>query len=271
MKDQDKINYMFVPPKNEIDNSKHFIVKTEIDSTDFKKENLASKVRKDKTKKQTYFYKEKAQDTPKDSETTETIKILDEIATLEPGKNAQLAAKKTSEKYKKIRQANAKKQKYKLPGEIVTIETVETPQGEVKVPVSIEEPIRSKKTAKKIIKKYNKIRQEKNFFKNCRRKRKEKTQKLDSINEIKNSAAKKSAKITAKKIVEKYKSMKRPKKTYLVNEKDYPQEDLFREESTVETANKVLDFEAFEKDQAKALNETKKRKKDIIIKAKTIS
>ena len=164
MKDQDKINYMFVPPKNEIDNSKHFIVKTEIDSTDFKKENLASKVRKDKTKKQPYFYKEKTQDTPKDSETTETIKILDEIATLEPGKNAQVASKKTSEKYKKIREANAKKRKYKLSGEIVTIETVETPQGEVKIPVSIEKPIGSKKQLKKIIKKY-KIRQEKKFKK----------------------------------------------------------------------------------------------------------
>ena len=111
MKDQDKINYMFVPPKNETDNSKHFIVKTEIDSTDFKKENLASKVRKDKTKKQPYFYKEKTQDMPKDSETTETIKILDEIATLEPGKNAQVASKKTSEKYKKIR---GKRQKAKI-------------------------------------------------------------------------------------------------------------------------------------------------------------
>ena len=45
---------------------------------------------------------------PKDAETVETIKILDIIATLEPGKNAQLAAKKI-EKYKKIREANAKK------------------------------------------------------------------------------------------------------------------------------------------------------------------
>ena len=42
---------------------------------------------------------------PKDAETVETIKILDDITTLEPGKNAQLAAKKISEKYKKIREA----------------------------------------------------------------------------------------------------------------------------------------------------------------------
>ena len=41
---------------------------------------------------------------PKDSETTETIKILEDIANLEPGKNAQLAAKKINEKYKKMRE-----------------------------------------------------------------------------------------------------------------------------------------------------------------------
>ena len=92
--------------------------------------------------------------------------------------------------------------------------------------------------------------------------KREKKQKIDTINEIKNSAAKKSARITAKKIVEKYKSMKRPKKTYLVNEEDLEtidyneelQEDLFRGESIVEAANKVLDFEAFKKQQEAAIN-----------------
>ena len=77
---------------------------------------------------------------PKDAETVETIKILKDIATLEPGKNAQLAAKKISEKYKKLKEANTIKKKYKIPGEIVTIETVETPHGEVKIPVSVEKP-----------------------------------------------------------------------------------------------------------------------------------
>ena len=75
---------------------------------------------------------------------------------------------------------------------------------------------------------------EKKFFKRLwTRMKREK--KIDTINKITNSAAKKSAKITAKKIVEKYKSMKRPKKTYLVSEKDLetidynkPQEDLFK-------------------------------------------
>ena len=107
-KDQDKINYIFVPPKKETtnkipDDAGHF-TRTEIDSTDFKKENLTSKIRKDKTEIP-YFYKEKTQEAPKDFETTEIIKILEDIANLESGKNAQLAAIKISEKYKKMREA----------------------------------------------------------------------------------------------------------------------------------------------------------------------
>ena len=146
-------------------------------------------------------------------------------------KNAQLAAKKISEKYKKLREANARKKKYKIPGEIVRIVKVETIQGEVKVPVSIEKPKRScKEAAKKIIKKYDKIRREKTFKKivDANEKRK-KNKNIEIVEDIKNFAAKKSARITAK-----YKSMKRPKKTYLVNKEDLettdynePQEDLF--------------------------------------------
>ena len=112
--------------------------------------------------------------------------------------------KKISEKYKKIREANAKKQKYKIPGEIVRIEEVAL-QGQVKVPISIG---KSKKAAKK----FDRIRRDKNFKKivDANEKRKRKKEKIDTINEIKNSAAIKSAKITAKKIVGKYKSIKRP-------------------------------------------------------------
>ena len=90
--------------------------------------------------------------------------------------------------------------------------------------------------------------------------KKKKTENINIIEDIKNSATKKSARITAKKILQKYKSMKRPKKTYLLNEEDLdsieynePQEDLFRGESIVEAANKVLDFEKFKKDQANTL------------------
>ena len=151
----------------------------------FKKENLTSKIRKDNTKKP-YFYKEKKQEVPKDSETTETIKISEDIANLEPGKNAQLAAKKISGKYKNKREALAKKQKYKIPGKIVKIEEVGTPQGKVKVPVSVE------KTAKKLIKKYDKFRRENKFKKIVDANEKiKKTEKIDVINEMKNYSAKK--------------------------------------------------------------------------------
>ena len=50
----------------------------------------------------------------------------------------------------------------------------------------------------------------------------------------------------------------------MVNEEDLEyneaQEDLFQGESTVEAANKVLDFKAFKKGQTNALKEMKKKK-----------
>ena len=58
-----------------------------------------------------------------------------------------------------MREAN--KRKFKLPGEIVRIETVETSQGDVKVPLSIEKPESSVRAAKKVTKKFDKIRREK--------------------------------------------------------------------------------------------------------------
>ena len=197
-KDQDKINYMFVSPKKETaynipSDAGHFL-RTEIDSTDFKKENLTSKVRRNKNKKPYLDLKEWQ---PKvEDETAETIKILDDIAILEPGKNAQIAAKKISEKYKALREANARKNKFKLPGEIVKTEKVKTDQGKVNVPVSIEKPKRSsKKAAKKMIKKYDKIRQEKTFKKivDANEKRK-KNKNIEIIEDIKDSAAKKAQK-----------------------------------------------------------------------------
>ena len=47
--------------------------------------------------------------------------------------------------------------------------------------------------------------------------KRKKTEKIDVINEIKNSSAKKNAQITAKKIVQQYKLMKKPKNIYLVS------------------------------------------------------
>ena len=67
-----------------------------------------------------------------------------------------------------------------------------------------------KETAKKTIKKYNKIRQEKTFTKIVEaNKRKKMNKNLDMVEDRKDEASKKSAKITTKKVLQKYKSMKR--------------------------------------------------------------
>ena len=92
-------------------------------------------------------------------------------------------------------------------------------------------------------------------------------------------AIKKLAKITAQKIFKKFNRMKIPKKTYLIDEEDVetidynePQEDLFESESIVKAANKVLDYEAFKRDQEKLLkNSSKKSQKSAQITAKKIS
>ena len=88
--------------------------------------------------------------------------------------------------------------------------------------------------------------------------------KRDQEKLLKNSSkkSKKSAQLTAKKISQKYKNLKKPKKTFLVDEKGLhtivydpeEQEDLFMGESILAAANKVLDFEEFEKQQAKAMD-----------------
>ena len=111
--------------------------------------------------------------------------MLEEILSLNPGRNAEIATKKISEKYRKIRDAK----KYKIPGEIVKIEEVETPEGKTKVPVSIE---KSKKAGKKIIKKYDKIRRKKKFKKIVdTMQKKRKTEKIDAVDELKDVLLKK--------------------------------------------------------------------------------
>ena len=74
-KDQDEINYMYIPPKKETTNNipadaAHFL-RTEIDSTDFKNENLTTKIRRNKATKP-YFFKKNI---PKDLETDETLQL----------------------------------------------------------------------------------------------------------------------------------------------------------------------------------------------------
>ena len=94
-------------------------------------------------------------------------------------------------------------------------------------------------------------------------KKEKKPEKIDVINEIKNSSAKKNAQITAKKIVQQYKLMKKPKKTYLVSdiESDIESDDdpQISSQSIVQAANKVLDFNVLKKDQEKKLKEFKEK------------
>ena len=73
---------------------------------------------------------------------------------------------------------------------------------------------------------------------------------------------KKDKQIAAENILKKYKNLKKPKKTYLVNEEDLkainydePQEDLFVGESILAAANKVLDFDEFKEEQERKLQE----------------
>lgn len=64
-----------------------------------------------------------------------------------------------SEKYQKMTEVNRRKNILWLPGKIINIETVETPQGNVNVPVPISNTSKIK-TAKKNRKKNEKIRKE---------------------------------------------------------------------------------------------------------------
>ena len=151
-----------------------------------------------------------------------------------------------------MREANRRKNIFKLPGEIVKIETKETPQGNVEVPISMLNTSKIK-TAQKIKKKYDKIRQEKgrklarikgkeiveepksssksariaakkisDKYRKIRNKRN-----IDVVEEIREVASKKSAQIAAKKISDKYKKMryKKPPPTFLVNEEDIETKD----------------------------------------------
>ena len=150
-KDQDKINYIFVPPKKEDSNkipgdAGHFI-RTEIENTDFKNENLVTKEIRNKSVKKPYLKTKKDR-----GDNNETIKILEDIAVLEPGKNAQIAAKKINEKYKK---------KYKLPGEVAVGGRINTTEGEKIKIVTKPSNISSLRASKKIKEKYRNLRKAK--------------------------------------------------------------------------------------------------------------
>ena len=91
-------------------------------------------------------------------------------------------------------------------------------------------------------------------------KKQKQKQKTETIKEIKKFSANKNKTIAANKTLKKYKNMKKnPKKTYSVNEEDlgtigYSEpEDLFQGESILNAANKVLDFNEFKKQQEEAI------------------
>ena len=138
----------------------------------------------------------------------------------------------------------------------------------MKVPVSVPKKS-SQKAAKRIKDKYAKIRQNKAKSKKIveSNKRNKILKEIDTVEEIRTASDKKRTRITADKILKKYKNMKRPKKTYLVNEEDIEttdytklKEDLFAGESIVNAGNTVLNFKQFKKDQKKELKKGKKGK-----------
>ena len=258
-KDQDKINYIFVPPKKEEKNkipgdAGHFIRK-EIDNTDFKNENLISKEIRNKNVRKPYLKTKKDK-----GSTNESIKVLEDIAVLEPGKNAQIAAKEINEKYKK---------KSKLPGEIAVGDVIETTDGEKIKIIAPRSNISSLRASKKIKEKYRNLRKNKIMSKKIveSNKKNKILKDIDTIEKVKTASEKKRDRALAQKIVKKYRNLKKPKKTYLVEEKDIetidytePQEDIFAGESILNAANKVLNFKQFKKEQEKLLKKSKKGK-----------
>ena len=196
---------MFIPPKKDKTNDTAHFIRTEIDSTDFKKENLISKVKKDNIKK-LYIYKKEM---PKNHESNETIRLLDEIATFVPGKKAQLAAKKISEKYKKEREAAAKKQKNKTS--LIDDRTYQQLKDDDFISLAPEN-----KTSSFIDDRtYQELKdddfialesdKEVKEFSDVHKKHKQK-QKIETINEIKKTSENKNKTITANKILKKYKN-----------------------------------------------------------------
>ena len=142
-----------MPPKKTEENkipadAGHFI-RSEIEATDLNKSDLATEIKgknivnkyRKMARKRPYKVPDIVLEEPSNTEEIDKVdktETLEDIAPWQPGKSAQLAAKKIGEKYKKIKEANKRKNKFKLPGEIVKIETVETSQGDVKIPVSIQ-------------------------------------------------------------------------------------------------------------------------------------
>ena len=170
-------------------------------------------------------------------------------------KKHSLLLKKSAKNTKKIREANAKKQKNKAS--LIDNRTYQQLKDDDFISLAPEN-----KTSSFIDERtYQQLKdddfislegdEEVKKITDVHKKQKQK-QKIETINEIKKFAASKNKTIAANKILKKYKNMKKTKKTYLVNEEDLEtidysdQEDLFQKESIVNATNKVLDFNEFE-------------------------
>ena len=168
---------------------------------------------------------------------TKPLDFLDEIATFVPGKKAQLPAKKISKKYKKQREANAKKQKNK--NSLIDDRKYQQLKDDNFISLAPKN-----KTSSFIDDRTYQELKDNDFValesdeevKEITDVHKKQKQNIETINEIKKYAGNKNKKIAANKILKKYKNMKKPKKTYLVNEEDletidYSEpEDLFQRE-----------------------------------------
>ena len=79
---------------------------------------------------------------------------------------------------------------------------------------------------------------------------------ISAIENVKDTSDKKRKNLAAQKIVKKYKNLKKPKRTYLVSEKDIEtidynstdEEDIYAGESIVNAANKVFSYNKFKED-----------------------
>ena len=183
-----------------------------------------------------------------------TLKLLGNIAVMEPGNNAQIAAKKIAEKYKKLR-SKKKQAADSTADKKVLIQEPEEIIIETKEPVVASSKILSIKTANKIKDKYLKIRREKSKKLTDQHKKDKPVKVIDAITDVNKASDKKQKKIAAEKILKKYKNLKKPKKTYLVKETnvktiDYlsPNEDIYAGESIVNATNKVFDYNKFTKE-----------------------
>ena len=115
-KEQDAINYIFVPPKQPGENklpadAGHFI-RSEIEATDLNKSDLATEIKgknivnkyRKMARKRPYKVPDIVLEEPANTEEIDkidTIETLEDIAALQPGRNAQLAVKKNKRKIQK--------------------------------------------------------------------------------------------------------------------------------------------------------------------------